>query len=200
MSTGEVIGLAVAAGLVGGLIGAIVIAVLQTRRQDRFGVKARRIDAYARWLAARLALSRASLSFVSAFRVLAAEPRDSTYFALRTEEAQRVRSQWCDAVREVDLAEATLIAWAEDPSLPLRLEQFDRVGVGALRRAVAGSDEDVDALVNRLHESDQRAAEFVGQATGHLLSDRPAWRRVLAAAAWHLDDLLTGGQGGGRAA
>ena len=198
MSTGGIIGLAVAVGLVSGLVSAAVILALHARRQGRFDLQARRVDAYAHWLAARLALTRASLSFVSAFRVLAAEPRDSTYFALRTEEAQRVRSQWSDAVRTLDLAEATVIAWVDDASLPLRLEQFTRVAVSALRRAVAGSDEDVDTLVDRLHDTDQRAVEFVGQATAHLLSGQRGWRDLLGATLWHLDDLLAGGRSGGR--
>ncbi len=115
MSSGETVGLVLLAVLCSVLPTAalaVVIAEWRFRKGDRC---VRRLEAYAGWLAARTILSRASISFVSAFRSLAVEPVQSNYAALRSAEAQRARSAWSDALKELDRAEAALIIWSGRP-------------------------------------------------------------------------------------
>ncbi len=161
MSTSEVVGLVVAAGLVGGLAGSMLVALIVTRITKVRDRRARRIDAYARWLAARLAVSRACVSFVAAFRSLRREPRDSTFFSLRADEAQRARAQWSTAMQELDASEAVLIAWSIHDDIGDRLAGFERVAAHTLREAINGSDEEADALSQRLRTVDRSATEFV---------------------------------------
>ena len=76
MSVAEVVGLLLTAGLLGGTVGAAVVVWSTTRRQRARQKRVDLRDAYARWLAGRMTLSRASASFVAAFRSMAAETRD----------------------------------------------------------------------------------------------------------------------------
>jgi hypothetical protein len=195
MSVTTFIGLAITIGLLSGVVCALIVLVFASRRRWSMELCARRTDAYARWLAARLNLTRASLSFVSAFRTLAAESRESTYFALRCEEAQRARAAWCDAVRELDLAEASLVAWVDDPTLPQQLGQLGRIEAAALRRAIHGEEQEVDELTDEFHKKDRQAAEFASKAAARLLSRRPGWRALLDRMMWHLDEMITGRTG-----
>jgi len=119
------------------------------------------IDAYAGWLAARLTLSRTTLSFVASFRALGAEPRDSAYYALRTNEAQRARQDWCDGMQALDRAEAEIIAWSKDADICTRLAQFVRNSSDLIRRAIDPDSDGITGLIDHFRKTDRDAIRFV---------------------------------------
>ncbi len=181
MSAGEMAGLVVLAGscgLVAGVTAAALVFGRQLRGTER---QPRRVEAYTNWLGAHLTASRASLSFVAAFRALDAERSDSVYFALRTAEAQRARAYWCDAMQRLDAAEAALIVLgATDPECNSP-EGFIRVRPDALRRAINGDEGDVDELAQRLYAEDRVAIGFVRStiAAGKITAKRSVFGEVL---------------------
>lgn len=164
MSSGETIGLvllAVLCSVLPTVALAVVIALRRLRKADRY---VRRREAYASWLAARMTLSRASISFVSAFRSLAAEPVESKYAALRSAEAQRARSAWTGALKELDGAEAALIIWSGDPKMRDVLATLGRAQPAALRAAINGDRSDVELLARTVHEQLQAVHTMVDEA------------------------------------
>ncbi|MGB2985586.1 MAG: hypothetical protein WBE26_06855 [Phycisphaerae bacterium] len=190
MSQGEIVGLLLTVALLAAIVGAVLTAVAALRRDRAAELRTRQIDAYAQWLAARMTLSRASVSFVVAFRALAAQRRDSDYFLLRRDEAQRARADWCDARRELDRAEAVLVAWSDDPSIRKQLARFDLVAPDVLRLAINSDQGDVDRLAQRLHDADQRAAEFVHAATASTRASRFPARKRLTVAADYVESIV----------
>lgn len=190
MSTGEFIGLFATVALFAGGVGVVATALIAARRGSAADVRMRRIDAYAQWLAAYKTLARTSTSFVAAFRALAAERRDAAYFSLRRDEAQRARAAWCDAMRELDRAEASLVAWSADPSIHKQLGRFHRARPEALRAAIDGNQVDVDKLSHELHGAHELAAEFVIRATVQTRAGHPATRRLLARVATHVETIV----------
>lgn len=164
MSSGEVVGLLLTVMLIG-VAASGAVAWLIWRRSTRLREShVRRIDASAEWLAARVTLTRNSISFVTAFRELADEKGDADAIALRRDEAQRARGAWCDARRELDRAEAMLVAWSNDPGIRQRLGEFDQATPEALRAAVNADRQTLGRLIKRLRDSDDRAAELVRSA------------------------------------
>ena len=164
MSSGETVGLvllAVLCSVVPAVTLAVVIAERRFRKADQC---VRRREAYASWLAARMTLSRASISFVSAFRALATEPIESKYAALRSAEAQRARSAWTDALKELDRTEAALIIWSGDPNMRDVLARFGRAEPEALRAAVNGNRSDVERLARAVHEQLEAVHTMVDEA------------------------------------
>lgn len=161
MSVSEIVGLALTFTLLGVTIGAIVAVVLVSRREWRREEHARRLDAYARWLASRLTLTRTSISFVAAFRALEARRHESTFLPLRRDEAQRARRAWCDAAAEHDQARASLIVWSHEPSLCERLGGLDPVTPDLLRSAIDGDAHSFDQLVRQLRDGDRHALEVI---------------------------------------
>lgn len=190
MSTAELIGLLATVVLFAGGVGVVATALLAARRGSAADARMRRIDAYAQWLAAYKTLARASTSFVAAFRALAAERRDAVYFSLRRDEAQRARAAWCDAMRELDRAEASLVAWSSDPSIHEQLARFRRAQPEALRVAIDGNQVDVDKLLHELHGADELAAEFVIRATVQAHDGESATRRLLARVVTHVETIV----------
>ena len=180
MSLGEIVGLMLSVALLSGVVGAALAAALMRKREACEADHARAAEACVRWLAARLTLSRASVSFIAAFRALAAERRDSAYFPLRVEEAQRSRALWSEASGDLDLAEATLIAGIHDPATQQRLAGFDRVAAEALRSAVHGDQAAAEALVQQLRTADHRAIDFVRSVTTSARQGRCRWGQRLA--------------------
>lgn len=160
MSIGEVIGLTLTVAAFGVATGAAVAAAIIAWSRRRTARRMRCDDAFARWLAAWMNLSRTSASLIAAFRALATEGHNSEYFSLRQDEAQRARAAWCDAMRELDRAEAGLVARSASP-MRADLARFVRVSPAALRAAINGNQRDVDALVQQLGRTTTRAAEFV---------------------------------------
>ncbi len=176
MSWDETVGLMLSVALLSGVVGAALAAGFVRRREARETDHARVVEAYARWLAARLTLSRASLSFVAAFRALAAERRESTYFSLRTEEAQRARALWCETSRDLDLTEATLLTTISDSGFPAQIGALERVSAEVLRAAINGAPAAFDGLVQQLRAADQRAVEFARAAAASSRRGGSPWR------------------------
>ena len=176
MSWDETVGLMLSVALLSGVVGAALAAGFVRRREAREADHARAVEAYARWLAARLTLSRTSLSFVAAFRALAAERRESTYFPLRTKEAQRARALWCETSRDLDLAEATLLTTISDSGFPAQLGALERVSAEVLRAAINGDPAAFDGLVQQLRAADQRAVEFARAAAARSRRGGSPWR------------------------
>ena len=165
MSIAEIVGLVLTVASLAAVGSVLATLVITTRRDRHAEIRMRGVDAYAQWLAAHKTLTRGSLSFVAAFRALAAEHRDSEYFPLRREEAQRARAAWCDAMRELDRAEASLLAWSPDESIRQKLTQLEGVSAEALRIAINGPQRDFDRLTRQLRNQDERATELVRAAT-----------------------------------
>jgi len=175
MSWDEIVGLTLAAALVGGAVGA-AFGVLVARSCTTIAQRRERTtQAYARWLAARMTLSRASASFVAAFRALAAERRDSPQFPLRMEEAQRARVSWSEASRDLDFAEAMLLTSVRDPVIDQRLGEFEHVSAEALRTVVEGDSKGVEKWLQELHAADQPALHFVRGATANTHGNQSIW-------------------------
>jgi len=181
MSGAEVAGLALTAGLLGGLLGATTILLLTGAHLRRGARRERLLDGYARWLAAHYRVSRAAGSFVTAFRTLAAEPRDSRFSSLRCAEAQRTRAEWCEAVRALDLAEANLIAWDDGPLLRERLRRIQRVTVRHLRQAVEGDERAGDDLALHLRTTEEQVLAAVREAASRERVGAERWVRLWSA-------------------
>ncbi len=164
MSVAEGIGLAMVAGLCGVVFGALaaMVVVLQDRRQA--GARHRRVDAYVRWLAARLALSRACAALVASTRALANERPESAYFDLRKEEARRSRNQWYEALHELDLARVSLVILAGDTSLRSQLTRLGGIDADLIRTAIQADTPKWEHLMERLRAADGEAVQFVETA------------------------------------
>jgi hypothetical protein len=181
MSIGEVVGLTLTVAVFGAAAGAAVAAAIIAWSRRGTSRRMRYDDAFAQWLAAWMNLSRTSVSLVAAFRALAAEGHDSEYFSLRQDEAQRARAAWCDAMRELDRAEAGLVARSASP-IRADLARFVRVSPAALRAAINGDQQDVDALVKQLGRTTTRVAEFVEATAIGEHSVRPPMNEFLTRA------------------
>ncbi len=173
MSQAELAGLMLTVALFAAAIGAAFGVVLARQRSARAdGCRSLR-EAYSRWLAARWALNRASVSFVAAFRALAAERPDSPNHALREQEAQRVRARWCQAMDELDNAEAAICVLENDrPAAGMPRPDADE-----LRVVIHGDAAAFESFRERLRREDSLAEEHVramlmAQARG------PSWFRL----------------------
>jgi len=174
MQPAELAGLIISVAFAGLAIGVAVTMLIVVRKDRNAELHIRRTDAWAEWLAARTTLTRASISFVAAFRALAAESEDSKYYGLRQDEAQRARSAWYEAMRELDRCEAALVAWSIDPNIRSQLDKFERVSADALRSAVDGGESELAEFKDRLHRLDGRAVEFVRASAGDARRE-PSW-------------------------
>ncbi len=182
------------AGVLGGLIGAVLTALYCTFRRRTLDVRDARRDAIARWLGARITLGRASVSFVAAFRSLAAERLKSRYHGLRIEESQRVRAQWCRAAESLDLAEATLRVWLRSLEFEERLDGFERTSVESLRAAIDGDELAVDRLLQAVLTAEREAITLAGAIT---IAGEPArfaavFRKTIDQVKEHVDGIVNG--------
>ncbi len=188
----ELVGLVISVALAGLAVGVAATLLIAARKDRNAELHICRTDAHAQWLAAHTTLTRVSMSFVAAFRALAAEGEDSKYYGLRQDEAQRSRSDWCDAMRALDRADAALVAWSTNPDIRTKLDGFERVTAEALRAAIDGGEKDVDELARRLYRTDELASTFVRASTGDARRE-PSWpveqlRRVISFASAIVDN------------
>ncbi len=174
MSIGEVVGLLMTAAVLAAVTGACFynLAAKRSRRVDELWI--RRHDAHAYWLGTQMALSRACLSFVAAFRTLAKESRESRYFTLRLEEAQRARQSWCDAMSDVDRAEARLVIWSDDADIRKKIGELGRVTPATLRQAINGNECRVRELRDALEQRVEEAHGWVQYAVCDTRGERAA--------------------------
>jgi hypothetical protein len=196
MSTGEIIGAVASAALLGLVIGGWVVLAQTPRRLQREQRRRVRLDAYARWLAARRSVTRASISLVAAFRSLAAEKADSRLFALRSLEAQRARSDWCEQVRELDAAESVLLVHGTAATNPPPWRCIRRVDAEGLQKAIDETDDTVRSLVLSLHQTDREAEKIVQAVVEHegAFSVDPAAARLIGRLARWIQDITNGWQ------
>lgn len=185
MSTGEVIGLAITMAAFGAA-SALVIAGVYKPKAGALG----RTDALARWLAARKTLNSSARSFVAAFRALASQQPDSAFFDLRMDEAQRSRDRLHDAMRSLEKAEATLVAWAADWSIDEAFSTFARVSAADLRNAINGDARALALLDQQLRRDDQRAITFVKRATTNDRGRHSAIRKLLSKSRIAVESIL----------
>ncbi len=177
MSSGELVGLVLTVVLIAGSLGAAIGMCLGRQRAEKTRGGARFAAAWARWLAARWALSRASRSLVVAFRALAGERSDSPTYRLREREAQRTRGHWSRAVDAVARSEAMLLVLNPEPHMASRVTELGRVGVDALRVAVEGTPADAKAFFGLLEGCDREAREFVRSLVSAAQSRHRPWPR-----------------------
>lgn len=183
MSVGEIVGL-VATALLFGLLAGYGTARFIHRRYLQRHRRRDLLNAYARWLAARKTQSRASASLVAAYRFLAAEPQGTGNYALRQLEAQRTREFWCEAVGELDRAEAALFVRGCNINKEPMIADFARTEAGALHAAIKGTGEDVERLLRTLQRADECAQDAVSAAIQHVDRGNPSplrqsWRGLL---------------------
>ncbi|MCH8242774.1 MAG: hypothetical protein IH897_09215 [Planctomycetes bacterium] len=194
MAEGQTIGIVISAGVLGGMIGAVLTALYCTFRSRAGEVRAARRDAIAGWLGARMTLGRASVSFVAAFRSLAAERPQSRYTGLRQEESQRARAQWCRAAESLDLAEARLRVWLRSPEFQERLDGFERTSVESLRAAIDGDEVAVDRVLQAVLNAEREAialAEAI-TAAGEPSRIAVAFRKIIDQVKEHVDSIVDG--------
>lgn len=194
MAEGQDISSVILAGVVGGMIGAVLTALYCTFRSRVLDVREARRDAIARWLGARITLGRASVSFVSAFRSLAAERLESRYHGLRMEESQRVRAQWCRAAESLDLAEAALRVRLRSEESAARLNGFERTSVESLRGAIDGDELTVDRFVQAVLDAEREAIGLAGAITAESEPSRfgAAFRTIIGQVTAQVEGIADG--------
>lgn len=194
MAEEQTISIVILAGVLGGMVGAVLTALYCTFRSRVLEVRAARRDAIARWLGARITLGRASVSFVAAFRSLAAERPESRYFGLRQEESQRVRAQWCRTAESLDLAEAMLRVWLRSPEFQERLDGFKQTSVESLRAAIDGDEVAVDRLVQAVLNAEREAIALAGAITaaGEPSRFAFAFRKTIDQVKEHVESIVDG--------
>lgn len=180
MSTGEIVGLVLAAAFGGMGIGLGMAAVLLPKRAERDTREVQALDAFARWLTARKVLTRASMSFVTNFRKLT--DTTSRLSDARRSEAVHARDAWRRAMSELDASESVLIAWSENPLIQDEVSRHPRVAPDAIRSAIDGDEPGVERLAQELATVDRVAAQAVRTAitgTGARRMDSTGSIRIL---------------------
>lgn len=181
MTEGESITAIVLAGVLGGIVGAALTSLYWAKRERWASEQETRREVIASWLAARFALGRASVSFVTAFRSLGAVGRESRYFSLRQDEAQRARAQWARAAQDLDIAEAKLRVWHPSEDLGGRAARLERISVESLRAGIDGNEADADRLMQSVLAMERQAIAFAEETVTELAPSRrvPALREML---------------------
>ncbi|RME41008.1 MAG: hypothetical protein D6788_02150, partial [Planctomycetota bacterium] len=160
MSGGEIAGLMGVTALLAGSAGA-GIALSVSRYRFRIRAEEQRREAWTRWLAGRLALSRAVLSLAAAMRALRGLDRTDPLWNLHREELRRARRAVRRARSRTEQAEAALIARINDDEIVERLRRLPCPSSETLRRAAEGSASDWHALREELRRLDDQAVELV---------------------------------------
>lgn len=156
MTAGEVVGLSMTVALLAFFSGVLVMASRdrgQSTTHRELESKRRKL---ANFLSARRAATRASMTFVAAFRGLTGENEISPRNRLRVKEAHASRRRLHDALDKLNHAEAELI---------VRFPDWNAVGEGGrivepdiLKTAIEGSEQDVAVLSRLLHDGDKQAS------------------------------------------
>ena len=149
------------AGLCGGIVGAALTVMVRSHRRRVTTEREARRERIAAWLAAYIGVGRASVSFVAAFRSLAAACEGTAYYGLRQEEAQRARAQWSRAVERLDLAEAKLHIWHAGSELIGCVDRMHRISAVSLRAAIDGDEAATDRFIQMVMAMQQEATVVV---------------------------------------
>jgi hypothetical protein len=159
VSAGEVVGLSLTVALFAFLAGVILGTSRDRRDSSPARDRAERNAVLSRFLSARRAATRASLTFVAAFRALAGTEEASVHRRMRVGEAHASRRRLRDALDRLNRAEADVIVWFPDRE---RTDQRNgSLDVATMRAAIDGTDSDVATLQKRLRDADRLAATRV---------------------------------------
>jgi hypothetical protein len=169
MSTGEIIGLALATALISGAVGVgIGMALTVERRSARF----ERNRAWARWRAARLAASRSCFALAVAMRA-AREFPTARQAILRKSEIRRARDQWNRALYILDAADGLLLALEEKEPAELEADSFAHRTQEALAAAIDGDQPELRSLRRLLHQLDRETKQRFEQAVAPRSRPKP---------------------------
>lgn len=155
MSAGEVVGLSLTVALFAFLSGVLVTTARDRKRSRAASDRDSRLTMLSRFLSARRAVTRASLTFVASMRAFGSTKDNSPHAQLRAKEARSSRRRLQDALSDLDRAEADLTVWF--PDMKRIGENRCGVDVATLRAAIEGTDSDVATLAKCLHEADRLA-------------------------------------------
>ncbi len=191
MSTVQMIGVTLTAVLVGVASGVLITRLRVDRQTRRDQGRVRRIDAYARWLAAWRIASRAALTFVAAYR------RQTTVNARGTElphscreEVHRAQSEWYDARKTLDRAEAYLLVWSDDPEIEVRLAAFCQATSRLMHTALGGNQEAFHRLAEHLRKRERLATRWVRTSLAQKPAATPGVSDLIERLAVSLQDIL----------
>lgn len=163
MTSSELIGYSLTIALLGIAIGVFTSWLISSRAH--FNDRASWQEAWQRWLAARLRLTRTSLSFVTSFRALASTRKNDHYYSLRCDEAQRTRADWCAAMTELEQAQAALTVRCQSTMLYEQVSQIRGVSATQLRQAIHGNVEHVQKFALQLRGLDDTAVSLTRMNT-----------------------------------
>lgn len=164
MTNAEIGGLVLTAMLTaafGGIATGVGIAALYSRRQERHAHRKQCIDAFARWLAARKLLGRTSITFLAKHAAWKnATPKSSTrrYYARGVRECFE---DWEKAARELDTAEAYLVAWIADPSIDKKIGRYASSIRTHIDLVKAGGSEGVEEFSRWMEKQDAAATKAI---------------------------------------
>ena len=168
MAQAEIVGLVLTAALLGAVVGVGLAIALLRRGSSASALRAKQVEAYADWLAARLILPRVSLAYVEALRALKGSVKDAGAVTLRRDEAHRARTAFHEATVRLDRAVAGLVVWSDADDVFDRVRELDRLSSQGLRAAIDGDERAMDVLTQRTDESDRAAVALVRRSTGKL--------------------------------
>ena len=95
------------------------------------------------------------------------------------DEAQRARARLFAALRDLDLAEASLITWLTDAAILQQVKSHGRVTAAELRAAVNGDEPRAARLIRELHQEDRQAIAFVRSAAARFAPEPSRLGRLL---------------------
>lgn len=161
MTAAEIFGTLLTALLLGTLNGALLAKAWQERRRRVRGLREQQINAYRDWLAAQKVLTRTSLALVASYRSLTSTDSETATQYLKRRMFLQTRSNWNDAISDLDRAEASLVVWCEEPGTVQELSNMTQSAKQIVQIVFQRDPGNLDALVDELRTRDEQAVAFV---------------------------------------
>lgn len=161
MTAAEIFGTLLTALLLGTLNGALLAKAWQERRRRVRGLREQQINAYRDWLAAQKVLTRTSLALVASYRSLTSTDSETATQYLKRRMFLQTRSNWNDAISDLDRAEASLVVWCEEPGTVQELSNMTQSAKQIVQVVFQRDPGNLDALVDELRTRDEQAVAFV---------------------------------------
>ena len=165
MTAAEIVGTLLTALLLGTLNGALLAKAWQERRRRVRGLREQQISAYRDWLAAQKVLTRTSLAFVASYRALTSTDSETTTQDLKRRMFLQTRSNWNDAISELDRAEASLVVWCDEPETTQAFSKMTRSAKQIVQIVFQRDPANLDALIDDLRAQDEHAVALVQSVT-----------------------------------
>lgn len=165
MTAAEIFGTLLTALLLGTLNGALLAKAWQERRRRVRGLREQQINAYRDWLAAQKVLTRTSLAFVASYRSLTSTDSETATQYLKRRMFLQTRSNWNDAISDLDRAEASLVVWCEEPGTVQELSNMTQSAKQIVQVVFQRDPGNLDALVDELRAKDEQAVALVRSVT-----------------------------------